>query len=146
MPTTHLNRSRGRELELRLRSRNRRPCRPPGPEAIMTGDHSIVVLERLDDDTAALRLAGEPDPARAREVLARFGDHRPGGEDSHVAVTLKRGASEIAPVVRALDDAGLQVAALELVQPSLDDVFLEKTGQRLEGDEEPVEASAVATA
>jgi ABC-2 type transport system ATP-binding protein len=93
-----------------------------------------------------ITLAGEPDPARAREVLARFGDHRPGGEDSHVAVTLQRGASEIAPVVRALDDAGLQVAALELVQPSLDDVFLEKTGQRLEGDEEPVEASAVATA
>ncbi len=29
----------------------------------MTGDHSIVVLERLDDDTATLRLAGELDLA-----------------------------------------------------------------------------------
>jgi ABC-2 type transport system ATP-binding protein len=35
--------------------------------------------------------------------------------------------------VRALDDAGFVVASLDLVQPTLDDVFAEKTGQRLEG-------------
>lgn len=62
MPTTRLNRFRGRELELRLRARNRRPCRPHGPD-VAAGRHAIVVLERLDDDTAALRLAGELDLA-----------------------------------------------------------------------------------
>ena len=42
-------------------------------------------------------------------------------------------SGEIAPVVRALDDAGLFVASLEVVRPTLDDVFLAKTGEHLEG-------------
>ncbi len=78
-------------------------------------------------------LAGEPDVARAREVLERFGDHRPAGADCHVSIQLDGGEGEIAPVVRALDDAGLLVASLEVVRPTLDDVFLAKTGEHLEG-------------
>ena len=39
-------------------------------------------------------------------------------------------------MVRALDEAGLNVEALDLVEPSLDDVFLEKTGHHLEAEEE----------
>ena len=34
--------------------------------------------------------------------------------------------------MRALDEAGLTVEALDLVEPSLDDVFLAKTGHHLE--------------
>ena len=44
------------------------------------------------------------------------------------------GAAAIAPVVRALDEAGFAVEGIELVRPTLDDVFAEKTGHRLEGD------------
>ena len=36
-------------------------------------------------------------------------------------------------VVRAVDDAGLTLASLEIQAPSLDDVFLAKTGRSLEG-------------
>jgi ABC-2 type transport system ATP-binding protein len=36
-------------------------------------------------------------------------------------------------VVRALDEANIVVEHLELNQPSLDDVFAEATGYRLEG-------------
>jgi hypothetical protein len=36
--------------------------------------------------------------------------------------------------VRALDEANIATAALDLHQPSLDDVFVIKTGHRLEGD------------
>jgi ABC-2 type transport system ATP-binding protein len=91
-------------------------------------------------------LAGEPDLALARAVVARFGDLRPLAEGPRVSVTLPDGASGIAPVVRALDEAGLLVEALELVEPSLDDVFLQKTGQHLEGEDEPSDAEAQATA
>ena len=35
--------------------------------------------------------------------------------------------------MRALDQAHLKVASLQLHQPSLDDVFLAKTGRKLEG-------------
>jgi ABC-2 type transport system ATP-binding protein len=41
----------------------------------------------------------------------------------------------IAPVVRALDEAGILVESLDVVEPTLDDVFVEKTGQHLEGAE-----------
>jgi len=69
----------------------------------------------------------------AREVMARFGDHRPASEGCHLSIAIAGGATEIAPVVRALDEAGLLVASLELVQPTLDDVFVEKAGRHLEG-------------
>jgi ABC-2 type transport system ATP-binding protein len=35
--------------------------------------------------------------------------------------------------VRALDDAGLKVSGLQVHAPTLDDVFLAKTGRSLEG-------------
>jgi ABC-2 type transport system ATP-binding protein len=47
--------------------------------------------------------------------------------------------------VRAVDDAGLTLASLEIQAPSLDDVFLAKTGRSLEGAGED-EADAAETA
>jgi ABC-2 type transport system ATP-binding protein len=69
----------------------------------------------------------------ARDVMQQFGTLRPPSGDCHVSVSLEGGASGIAPVVRALDEAGLRVASLDLVEPTLDDVFVEKTGRHLEG-------------
>jgi ABC-2 type transport system ATP-binding protein len=65
-------------------------------------------------------------------VLARFGEPAaasPKGE----AVRLRSGADELAEIVRALDAAGIAIANLQLHSPSLDDVFLAKTGRSLEG-------------
>jgi ABC-2 type transport system ATP-binding protein len=39
----------------------------------------------------------------------------------------------MAGVVRALDAEGIAVASLQLHAPTLDDVFLDKTGRSLEG-------------
>jgi ABC-2 type transport system ATP-binding protein len=77
--------------------------------------------------------AGDFDGPLAREVLGRFGALRPPGQNCHFSVALAGGAGGIAPVVRALDEAGLGVASMDLVQPTLDDVFVEKTGRHLEG-------------
>ena len=38
------------------------------------------------------------------------------------------GARAIAPVIRALDEAGIEVDAVEVEEPTLDDVFLAVTG------------------
>jgi ABC-2 type transport system ATP-binding protein len=89
-----------------------------------------------------LTLTDDADLDRAREVLAPFGDARPPAEGCHLSVAVAGGATEIAPVVRALDDAGFMVASLELVQPTLDDVFVEKTGRHLEGAEQAPPAAA----
>ena len=51
-------------------------------------------------------------------------------------VELQNGSSEIGPIVVALNREGLDVESLDLVQPTLDDVFVQKTGQHLEGAQE----------
>jgi ABC-2 type transport system ATP-binding protein len=85
----------------------------------------------------------ESDRAAVEQVLSRFGNPC-GGAPGYVAVRLDRGNGELADVVRALDADDLQVAQLQLHEPSLDDVFLAKTGRLLEGaadpEEEPVPA------
>jgi ABC-2 type transport system ATP-binding protein len=68
----------------------------------------------------------------ARDVLARFGELRTTTEGS-LGVGLEGGAAAVTDVIRALDDAGVKVQHLELNEPSLDDVFAEATGYRLEG-------------
>jgi ABC-2 type transport system ATP-binding protein len=80
---------------------------------------------------------------RAEAILARFGEPMP-SRDSVLMVSLARGASDVAPIVRALDDAGLCVESLNLVQPTLDDVFVAKTGRHLEGAGEQQEEEAEA--
>jgi ABC-2 type transport system ATP-binding protein len=70
----------------------------------------------------------------AKTVLARFGELRPTAEGT-LGVGLPGGAGQVTEVVRALDDAGIAIHHLELNEPSLDDVFAEATGHRLEGDE-----------
>ena len=75
---------------------------------------------------------------RAEEVLSRLGKPL-ASRNGAALVELEQGAAGVAPVVRALDDAGLAVASLELVEPTLDDVFLAKTGEHLEGADEAQE-------
>ena len=61
-----------------------------------------------------------------------------------IALRLPRGSEEIASVIRTLDAADIGVSGLDLAMPSLDDVFVEKTGRRLEGAAESEEAALVA--
>jgi ABC-2 type transport system ATP-binding protein len=102
-------------------------------------DHGHIVAEGTP---AALKAqVGRPtveavpaDPTereRAAAVLARFGE--PCGSHDGVAVRLRSGEAGLADVVRALDAEHIKVEHLQLHQPSLDDVFLAKTGRSLEG-------------
>jgi ABC-2 type transport system ATP-binding protein len=74
----------------------------------------------------------EGNESRAEEVLTRFGRPLP-ARDGTLMVELEHGSSEIGPIVVALNKEGLDVESLDLVQPTLDDVFVQKTGQHLEG-------------
>jgi ABC-2 type transport system ATP-binding protein len=76
--------------------------------------------------------ANPDDRSAIATVLARFGEPC-GATPNGVAVRLRSGADGLADVVRALDSEGLELAHLQLHAPSLDDVFLEKTGRTLEG-------------
>jgi ABC-2 type transport system ATP-binding protein len=79
----------------------------------------------------------DEDRPRIAEFLARFGDPLAGSRD--VAVRLRDGLG-LTDIVRAVDADGVDVVDLELRAPSLDDVFLAKTGRTLEGATEEAEA------
>ncbi|HEY5906984.1 MAG TPA: ATP-binding cassette domain-containing protein [Vicinamibacteria bacterium] len=82
---------------------------------------------------------------RAREVVKNLGKPLP-PRDGMILLELEGGATGIAPVVRALDEAGLAVEGLDLVEPTLDDVFVQKTGYHLEGDDEEAAPEAAPAA
>src|SRR3954463_347219 len=84
--------------------------------------------------------ADRADRDAVAEVLSQFGGVVPAPPGS-AAVRLQSGEDLVA-VVRALDAAELRVADLQLHQPSLDDVFLAKTGRKLDTAETPEEVAA----
>jgi ABC-2 type transport system ATP-binding protein len=75
------------------------------------------------------------DRGRMAAVLSRFGEPA-GAHPRAVAVRLAGGESQLAEVVRALDAERIAIEHLQLHAPSLDDVFLAKTGRSLEGAED----------
>jgi ABC-2 type transport system ATP-binding protein len=74
----------------------------------------------------------EENTDKTRQILTGFGEIVP-GKHGGLGVRLLGGAADIPRVVRALDDAGIVAEGMELTAPSLDDVFAEATGRRLEG-------------
>jgi ABC-2 type transport system ATP-binding protein len=106
-------------------------------------DHGSIVTEGSPDALKAeigrpsveVIPADQADLARAREVIARFGEPANSSPKS-VAVRLARGESQLAEVVRVLDAESISLEHLQLHAPTLNDVFLAKTGRSLEGAEE----------
>ena len=72
------------------------------------------------------------DAGRLHAALRRFGEETPAAPGA-VAVRLPAGVEELTEIVRALDAEGIRIANLEIHAPGLDDVFVTKTGRRLEG-------------
>jgi ABC-2 type transport system ATP-binding protein len=77
----------------------------------------------------------------AERICTGIGRLLPPVDGRTVLLEVPNGAADIPRVVRALDEAGIEVAALELVQPTLDDVFVAKTGYHLQ-KKDPTTSSA----
>ena len=116
-------------------------------------DHGRIVAEGTPESLKAEigRPSVEAVPADRADrdavaaALARFGSPVPASPGA-AAVRLESG-EDLASVVRALDSGGIRVADLQLHQPSLDDVFLAKTGRKLDaGDEDRPEELGEAAA
>jgi ABC-2 type transport system ATP-binding protein len=113
-------------------------------------DHGRIVREgepaRLKAEVGAPTLGIEVAPGAevaAKEVLTGFGEERP-ARPGVLAIGLTGGAASVTAVVRALDQAGVAVQHMDLAAPSLDDVFADATGRRLEGAQDEAEAPAAA--
>jgi ABC-2 type transport system ATP-binding protein len=111
-------------------------------------DHGRIVAEGDPDVLKAEiglpsveAIPAEPEElGRMKVVLSRFGE-AVATSPKAAAVRLRGGDAQLADVVRALDAEDLRVEHLQLHAPTLDDVFLAKTGHSLEGaaegEEEP---------
>jgi ABC-2 type transport system ATP-binding protein len=88
--------------------------------------HDVVTLALDGADPAATEAAIDGLPGLERIVA----------EPDQLALYVEDGAGSIAEIVRRLDRAGIRVGAIATSRPSLDDVFLQATGRRLEGAEE----------
>ena len=103
-------------------------------------DHGRLVAEgtpaalkaEIGRPTVEATPADRAEVERLAAALRRFGEEA-GARRGAVAVRLRDGVEELAEIVRALDAEGVRIANLELHAPSLDDVFLTKTGRSLEG-------------
>ena len=104
------------------------------PESLKAeiGRPRVEVIPEKPDDTDAVAT-----------VLAQFGEPT-GGSPRAVAVRLAADDGDLAEIVRALDAKGLRTAQIQIYSPSLDDVFLAKTGHSLEGDAEDGEPKPAA--
>jgi ABC-2 type transport system ATP-binding protein len=108
-------------------------------------DHGKIVAEGTPEELKATIgrqtvVATPKDPSQlgaATAILERFGE--PTRTAPGATAVMLNGKGDLADVLRALDGEGVLVDDLRLHAPSLDDVFLAKTGRMLEGDEEPAE-------
>ena len=112
-------------------------------------DHGRIVAEgtpvalkaQIDRPTVEVVPADPDDRAAVARVLEQFGEPAQASPKG-VAVRVE-GEHELARIVRTLDAEDLHVEHLQLHAPSLDDVFLAKTGRSLEGAAEEAEPEAV---
>ena len=101
----------------------------------------VITLGFKDSSTTAEEQAG-----KAKELLQGLPFVRDltlgtGATLGHLAVVVQNGGESVPPVMRSLDNAGIIVSSLTLTSPSLDDVFLKFTGERIRQDD-PVAYSA----
>jgi ABC-2 type transport system ATP-binding protein len=89
-------------------------------KARISGD----VVSLVFDNVGADDLARAVDAARTATAVRA---HVIG--DSSLAVTVDKGDVATAPLIRAMDAAGLALLTVEVSRPSLDDVFLSLTGR-----------------
>jgi ABC-2 type transport system ATP-binding protein len=89
-------------------------------KARISGD----VVSLVFDNVGADDLARAVDAARTATAVRA---HVIG--DSSLAVTVDKGDVATAPLIRAMDAAGLTLLTVEVSRPSLDDVFLSLTGR-----------------
>jgi ABC-2 type transport system ATP-binding protein len=87
----------------------------------------------LGHDVVSVSLNGA-DPTAAEAALASLpGLERVVAERDALALYVEDGAGSIVEIVRRLEGEQISVGAISVARPSLDDVFLQATGRRLEG-------------
>ncbi|WP_375401090.1 ATP-binding cassette domain-containing protein [uncultured Amnibacterium sp.] len=96
---------------------------PDALKSQISGDLVELTVTAPDQVAAAMVALTDADP-----------DDAPRVDDLHVSARVRDVGARLPRLVRALDDAGVVLAAIEVRRPTLDDVFLTVTGRSLRED------------
>jgi ABC-2 type transport system ATP-binding protein len=111
-------------------------------DRVMIIDHGVIVAEGsprelkrdVIGDSVVLRVAdSDHSSERARELLAAapFVSEVSPGVDGELRCYVEDGAAALPEILRLLDGAQIVLRSISLSEPTLDDVFLAKTGRSL---------------
>jgi len=121
--------------------------------------HNVAIMDRgrivaegspeelksaIGTDVVTLRIEGGSDElARAEQAVRRFdGVEDVRAVDDAVIVYVREGSAAIARLVLLLDEASLRAREVTLARPTLDDVFLQRTGHHLDAEDRTIEGPA----
>jgi ABC-2 type transport system ATP-binding protein len=114
-------------------------------DRVLVMDHGLIVADdtpdalkaRISGDVVTLGLAATDDRAKAEAIVrAAVAVREVVITETALLVTVDEGAVAVAPLLRALDSAGLSPTSITVNRPTLDDVFLTLTGRSLREGEE----------
>ena len=93
---------------------------------------------KLGGDIIEFQLEHAQDEVKAREAVTKLSKTKPLFDETTLvfSVPVKDGSKSLMGVVQALNDSKLTVSSLSLHRPSLDDVFLSLTGEKIEPEPE----------
>jgi ABC-2 type transport system ATP-binding protein len=107
---------------------------------IIASGSPAVLKEELGGDIISLAFKGDEEQTRSQRqrAAAVLRGHEfvnaVSEDDARLVVTASGGGRSLPRIVRALDEAGIYVDEMTLTSPTLDDVFLKKTGERIRQD------------
>ncbi len=110
--------------------------------AIIDGGHIVAqgtpeqLKAEMGHDVVSVALDGADAEVTEAALQGLVGLDRIVAEPDALALYINNGAGQIAEIVRRLDAAQITPGAISVARPSLDDVFLNATGRRLEGREQ----------
>ena len=109
---------------------------------VLSAEGTPAALKRSVGSDVIVANVGEPE--RGREALQRVqAIHQVDVYENEISISTANGAALISDVALALNQAGVSVNSLTLRTPTLDDVFLQVTGARMESEaEEPAHDAA----
>ncbi|MBV8946889.1 MAG: ATP-binding cassette domain-containing protein [Solirubrobacterales bacterium] len=97
----------------------------------------------MGHDVVSVSVEGGNVAATEAALAGLPGLERVVAEADALALYVQDGAGSVAEIVRRLERDQIRAGAISVARPTLDDVFLKATGRRLEGQQQPGQATEV---